>query len=987
MLDDKRYRMLLLAFFLSGLAGLVYEIAWARQLGLIFGMTSYAVASILAVFFTGLGLGSFIVGRLVDKVGKPLRIYAFLELGVGIYALLTPQIFRLIESLQTVVWQRFEPSYAGFSLVTLLFSVAGLILPTTLMGGTLPAMSKFLVRQKETLGERISVLYAINAAGAILGVILAGFVLMTVLGVKGVIYLGAGINILIGVGILVLGAKWDSEAEEKKKGKRGLFLTEEPRSWVAWGLLVAYGFSGLAALSLEVVWTRVLGMILGGSTYAFSVMLVTFLLGIAVGSAVVSRWVDRKENILVYFVVTQILIGVFVILSLPVFGRLPFWFFEVLKESAGSFWLVQLLMFGLCSLVMLMPTLLMGAAFPMVVKGYRVHGLGAKVGRVYGANTIGGVLGSLVAGFLLIPMIGAQKGMVITALVYLVVGGGVLGLTEVRRKVKVWVWLGLMVVGVMGLLMPGWDKNVLNSGVFIYGDTYLKGEEVPIIFYKEGIGGTIAVREHEDGSRFLQIDGKADASSVGDLETELMLGHLGMLLHPKAEEVLVVGLGSGITVGAVEQYDEVVKVDVIEIEPAIVEAAKLFAKDNKEAMDDPRLEMIVWDARHFLLGSERQYDMVTSEPSNPWFKGNASLFTQEFYQLVRNHLKPGGVMVQWIHGYGVSPEDLAMVMRTFRSIFPHMSVWTTGVSMEDFLMVGSEEPVVFDPGLWRRKLGQKEVREDLARIDFEKGEDLLGYFLLDEKAVGKFVGEGWLQTDNYPFLEFSAPKSLQVARIEVNLEKMKELQTSAGDLLVPGVLSEDEVKAYFGYRQKLIEAGMAYDQEDFEQAVMFLEEISDFIPENQKLEERLIEALFEQVKVLLDKGEQEKAMEVYEKILSYDSERAEAYVRWGEIQIKQGNLKEAEERLLQAIELDDSLSSAHMYLGIVYGEREEFDKAEEEFKRAIELNPKSVEAYNNLVNLYRLENEVGKAIEALEKSLEIKPRQPKMQQLLESLRQ
>jgi len=624
--------------------------------------------------------------------------------------------------------------------------------------------------------------------------------------------------------------------------------------------LVIYAISGFAALSLEVVWTKLLAMVLGSSTYAFSIMLITFLLGIAGGSAIAARLVDKKKNVLAFFVATQILIGVFVILSIPLFNGLPSLFFGLLRKYNQSFWGMQLMQFFVSSLVMLVPTLLMGAAFPMAVKIYKSAKVGARVGDVYAANTIGGVFGSLMAGFLMIPLIGMQKSILISAILYFLVA------VIASRKLKI-TFFGLALMVLLGFFFK-LDKSVLTSGVFFHGDTYLK-EQIPgeIIFYKEGQLGTIAVRRYPDGELILQTNGKVESSTHGDLDTQLLSGHLPLLFRPDAKNALVIGLGGAFSLGAVEQHQGLAEIDAIEIEPAVIEAAYLFSEFNNNALEDSRLNLIIADARNYLLASDKKYDVIASEPSNPWIKGMGNLFTKEFFELAKSRLKPGGIMGSWIHLYSMNESDLKITLRTFQEVFPHTAVFIN-LSSTDLLLIGSEQELVLDYGQLVEKFEEENVRNSFSRVYIKDAATLMGYFLMDETAVGEFSKGAPLHTDNHPILEFSAPKSLYLNTIPTNLLALREFQSSPfSALTVEDSAAEDKIEGYFGFRQAILGAEMYYFQGKFDKSVASFEKALFYDPDNERLKERLVETYNILGRTYINLGNREDAKEVLKKSL------------------------------------------------------------------------------------------------------------------------
>lgn len=808
-------RLLFFLFFLSGFSALIYEVVWARQLSLIFGTTAFAISSILAVFFSGLALGSYLFGKLVDvksriqangermiaNVRRPLLIYGLLELGIGVYAAATPWIFNLIEGLQVSFWQRFEPTYFGFNLFTFLLSATGLIIPTTLMGGTLPVLSKFWVRNEEEVGSGVGFLYFINTAGATVGAFLAGFVLITVLGVNGSIWTAALINLLVGGIVLFYANKMRMEIApiNANISKNSQNLNSHQIS-----ILLAFALMGFAALSLEVFWTRVLILFYGGSVYAFTTVLVTFLLGIALGSSigawVIKRWehanimrmeivrMNANEQVLRWFAVGTIILGLFVVASLPLFERVPFWLLTILKDARGSFGAVAFWQFILSFLIMFIPTLLMGALFPLGVKIYtqELSGLGRSVGRLYAANTLGGIGGALAAGFVFVPVIGTQKGIWLAAVLYLFVGWMIFNLITTAKKAKVLISCFIVLLILIGYSLPSWNKHFLVSGPFanwrfFVWDTQEQAEKrmqaSELLFYKEGIEGVVAVKKSGE-QIFLRINGKTDAATGLDMDTQILSGQLPMLLHPNPEDVLVIGLGSGITLGSVEQHP-LKTVEAVEIEPAVVEAAKYFAEANYQALEDSRLKMIIGDGRHFLLATQKKYDVITSEPSNVWLSGNSKLFTKEYFELAKARLKKGGIFAHWIQLYNLQTEDLKIAIKTFQAVFPYTTVWDN-LSSYDLLLIGSEEPLEFDLTQLEKKFREEKVKNDLARIFIENPEQFLSYLALDSHGVEKFVEGARENTDNQPILEFSAPKTLYQATTSKNIESLKDFRPRLG---------------------------------------------------------------------------------------------------------------------------------------------------------------------------------------------------------------
>ena len=842
----KTHYIVLTCFFFSGMASLIYQVLWVRQLGLVFGNTLYSVSTVLAVFMAGLGLGSYLFGRFADRTGNPLRLFAFLEIGVGLYVLAIPLIFRGLMNLQVFVFQQLPEGNPSLTLIRIVLCFLALLIPTTLMGGTLPLLAKFYVRSERALGSGLGILYFINTLGAVLGSFLAGFALIPSIGVLAATLLAATVDLAIGIGFFALQRRLTGQEEfrvvqaarpasppvkmKKRKTREDVPYSRTLRLAVLGG----FSLAGLASLSLEVSWTRVLALVLGNSVYAFSLMLTAFLLGIAIGSSIAARFIDRSKNPWRDFVLVETFIGISIIVLNPILGQLPSLLLGVFSGLQQNFWALQTVLFLLSFLIMLVPTTLMGAAFPIAARIYTqdIKDLGTSVGRLYAGNTFGAMVGPLFTGFLIVPLIGIQRSIFLVALIYLAIAAAILLLGPMRRPSFKGLAIGaLIVVAAVGSLVPPWDPLLMTSGVYLYASDYAHSYETMgitlresltansyILFHKEGLQATVSVSEQSDGSRSLRIDGKVDASSYGDLGTELLGGHLPMLLHPEPKTVLVVGLGSGITLGAVTRYTSLDKVVAVEIEPAVLEAAAYFSRDNNNALDDSRLRMKVNDARNYILASAEQYDVITAVPSNPWLSGSSVLFTREQFELYQQRLSPNGIIAQWLQYYRMSPQDLKTVVATFTSVFPHTTLWWTPT---DLLLIGSQQELHIDLQALAARLQQEEVRVDLERVGIKDCYGVLGHFLMDEQSVQGYSAGAPLHTDNRPILEFSAPKSLYKLGIQANLESMEPYIGSIFPLLTNVADSEAEgkIQQYVRARDHSIRALLFIGQNDWEKAL------------------------------------------------------------------------------------------------------------------------------------------------------------------------
>lgn len=805
-----------LLFFLSGALGLIYEVLWLRMLILVFGSTQFAVSTILTAFMGGLALGSYLFGRWIDRRGDPVRLYGLVEIGIGIYAIAVPFLFDRLVPVYKWIWESFEPGYFAFSLLRFLFVLVVLIVPTTLMGGTLPILSKFVARREETIGLSVGSLYATNTFGAVAGTSLAGFILIPGWGVSRAILIAATLNMLVGATALLLyrGGAGRVPAVGTAGPVRGSAIPAEARL-ILWVL----GGSGFAAMMYEIVWTRVLALIIGSSVYAFTIMLTTFLIGLAAGAAVVARLADRLRGRFAIEGMIALLTGTAVAAfgTLLLFPELPYQFARIYHDIRGSTSWIFALQFGMAFCVMLPPTLLLGGIFPLAIRCCAPHleGLGRSVGVVYSSNTVGTILGSFISGFFLIPVLGIQNSLLAAIVVDLALAAVlVAGATGALREITGWsigrrlAATGLLAALAAGLCVgaPAWNTLVMNSGVYQYADDMEEAdltregfdrfmiEDVDLKFYKEGMTTSVmVVQEKSTGVYLLAVNGKIDASSEGDLPTQILSGHIPLLLAANPRDVLVIGFASGITVGAAAQHP-VDSITAVEIEPAILEASRFFDPFNHRPLEDPRVRAVRNDGRNFLLVNEQPYDVIISEPSNPWMTVAANLFTREFFELGRARLKPGGVFGQWLQLYGMSPADLQSLANTFRSVFPNVLVFNT-IEDADIFLVGSEEPLTIDMEALERRMSELSVRVDLMRLRVESPQDLISYLVFGTDEIDRFTQGAGLNTDDNALIEFRAPKSLHFETRGANMAEVRRVRVDP-TRYVTGLSEPDKLRAH-----------------------------------------------------------------------------------------------------------------------------------------------------------------------------------------------
>ncbi len=793
-----------LLFFVSGATGLVYQIIWMRKLILVFGATAFAVSTVLTAFMGGLALGSYLFGRIADTGRRHLSLYGALEIGIGIYALAVPALLGALVPVYRWLWLQFEPGLMSFALLKFTGSFLVLVVPTTLMGATLPVLARWATRHPGHIGGSVGRLYALNTFGAVAGTFLCGFVLIRALGMHGATLLAAALNVALGLLSLALArrerrAGWlPAPGTEPAPAPSGLRPADAGggRSWL---LLTVYALSGAAALLLEVAWTRVLTLIIGGSVYAFSLMLTAFLLGLAAGAMALARLADaagqRRPALLAGLLAGA---GATSVATLWVFGRLPYLFARVFHATGGDEVLATGFKFVACVLVMFPATFLLGGVFPVIVRMHAagLRHLGRAVGEAYAANTAGTIAGAFAGGFICIPLLGLQ-GTVLAAgtleLVLALVILAALGTGPWWRRGGLAAALALVLVALWPL-RPAWNALLMNSGIYLYASDLPAGFDREVfreytesayreLFYQEGATATILVAEEKaNGNVFLSVNGKVDASSGSDMQTQVLSGHLPALFHPDPGTALVVGLASGVTAGSLATHP-LERIDVVEIEAAVVEASRYFDGVNNRPLEDPRVRAVVNDGRNYLLFTDQRYDIIISEPSNPWLTGAANLFTLEYFDLTARRLAPGGISCQWIQAYNMTLPDLQSLLATYASVFEHVLLFNLDGS--DLLLLGSQRPLRFDTDALARRMSLLDVAIDLGRVRIRAVEDLLAWFSLGEVEIEGLARGAGLNTDDNARVEFAAPWSLFQETLAANTRALEAWRAAPEAYLDP----------------------------------------------------------------------------------------------------------------------------------------------------------------------------------------------------------
>lgn len=745
-------------FFFSGLTGLIYEILWTRRLNLVFGHSILAVSTVVTAYMGGLALGSVLGGRWADRQlarGQQARwflaTYGRLEGLVGIWAFMSLPLLGLVESFYLSMSAR---GVQGTSLYLIAFAASLLVLvpPTTAMGATLPVVSCLYHSDSQGVGKNLSRLYSTNTFGAVVGVALAGFGLLPILGLKLSVALAGLLNLAIAAVSLWV-SRGLSGGLEKTTDEEEAPVVADSSALI---LTLGFALSGALSMAAQMAWTRSLTLTLGSSVYAFSVILVVFLTGIAAGSALYHRWSGGRRPEFSHLAMITAGVALSSALAVPALGRLPLLFLHFFPMVRHHFWQVLLLDLCLCALVLILPTLLMGVTFPLVTQLYhRSCGrLGRSVGNIYSANTLGCILGSSFTGFALIPQIGMERTLQLSAAGFFLVAA----LYAARGGSRVWVVFCLL--SPLCLFTPAWDPSLIYAGLATHGVT-MRGKDSPILphqpaYLRDGLSGSVSVLIWPGGLT-MRVNGKPEASlGLSDRLPQTYLGLVPLLYVQDPKRIGVIGLGSGLTLKAAAAAPSVVSAECAELEPYVIEAERYFAPYNDQVARDPRMKLRYADGRTMVMGDPGKFDCIVSVPSNPWVAGIGNLYTQDFYKSAQAKLQPGGVFMQWVNLYALSPRDLQTVVQTFGSVFPEAQLWALG---GDLALVGGATEIHLD-GIRRYYDASSYLRNELIDLGLKRPEQLIGNFACPLKFAIQDEPKVPFNTDDNPCLEYSAPLSL-----------------------------------------------------------------------------------------------------------------------------------------------------------------------------------------------------------------------------------
>jgi len=877
-------RGLILAIFAaSGACALIYQVLWIRLLNLVFGATSFAMALVLAAFMSGLGLGSLVAGRWADGLARPIRAYALLELAIAGVGALIPSIMPWLDRLQSALLA------PDASLPTVL-AVQGvscfllLLIPTTAMGATLPILSAWIARNPRTQGRDLGALYAINTLGAFAGTVFTGFFAIEAFGIPTTNWLAVGLNVIIAAWALRLGA---APVEPKEPLAPGGAPADA-------GPLLAFAVAaGALGLAHEVVWTRLIGMVVWTTTYTYTTVLATVIGGIGLGSLLAARGTDASPDPVRRFGRLQLGIGVTAMGIFPVLAfvieRAPW----ALQAPGGSFAAGQAISVLLCMAVTAVPSLLMGATWPALARA-AVRGrddVGREVGRLYVSNTFGAVAGSFAAGFVLLPMLGSLSSVMLLAMGNLVLGAaaafpgrGAPSRERTRYLVTVAAAL-LLIASTAGRV----DIEDLYAAQLPPGSQILSVEE--------GVTSTVMVADHnvDPPVRRLWIQSAWVAGSGGG---HVMIGHLGALHAANTTSALGIAFGTGQSFAAGLRHG-FERLHCVDLNDAVVAAgATWFADYNDRLLEHDQVSVFIQDGRSFLSRTDERYDLIMMEPLQPWSAGAVNLYTKEFYELAALRLEPGGVVTQWMPIHDAPPDIIRSVIGTIAAVLPDTRVY---LDYYDLVIVARAPGPPLQLEEWQRRISAPAVARDLAQIDYQDVGSVLSTLLLGPADLPAYVGDAPLLTDSRPFMEFVAPRTMYDNWYASNVEALAEhceqplVGFAEGAQSLPAALTNGALAREFARYM------IAMEQKERPRALEHARAAFKLAPTLQRPRGYFRTTTYLVARDLERDGQVDAAADVYRRHLADDPDFLGVWLNLALLEVRRGNADEAQ-ALLEQVE-------------------------------------------------------------------------------------
>ncbi|MGA1791757.1 MAG: fused MFS/spermidine synthase [bacterium] len=1031
--------LILISFFFSEVCGLIYVITWTQILRHSLGPPLFSIISILTIFLGGLTLGSYITGRYIDiRRPDPLKVYGLLVGTLGIYSLFLPWFIQGMTLIHGAIYQNVRfPFYSSFFLRYLIYTPI-LLIPSALIGATWPVMSKLLILSMDRLGWTMGKIFGVNTLGGAFGVLATRFLLLPHLGANHTIYLGAIIDLIIGINIFILYKKsrsWQIIPEGFDKAitvKDALPKKDNRYGDVRRIILIGYGLSCFAAMVYLAVWSKALIIFLESSLSALTLISSTFLMGLAIGSLGLGKFIDQRTDQISLLGTIEIVIGLSCLGIIPLLDGFPLFMALIIKRLGHSFWLLQLSEFLLILLIIMIPALLLGLAFPLICRMYsdQIKSIGKSISTVFVMHAFGSLIGVLFGGILLSMWLGTKRGSLVAVWSHIFIGCLFLllgfSLPRIKKTALLIVVAGSFIV--FSFFIPLWEMPLFKAEPYRYAyyvSRFLRGKgssqrhipkkKTEKIFSKNGIVADVTViKEKEEIS--IQINGVMECSSTRDLPAQVLSAHIPLLLQSNPEDILLIGIGSGITLGSLEQYP-LREIDCVEISRGMIEASGYFHELNHQALEDPRLHVMIEDGRHHLMFTDKQYDLIISQPLSAWPEAINEFFTKECFQLFRERLKSGGTAAIRLPARKMKPEIFQSVICTWHEVFPFVQLWETDLGT-DYLLIGSDHAISWDYPLITDRSEKEGIASDLGRLKIKDPPiDLLSFYFMDKQGIASCCPDSKVFTDKLVQTGFIPLKLANKETPETLLEEMQDYRGKGlSDLLVrPQEIDASEfqiikekidnaliAKRYLGKayidliknepRDKVLNGlkvslrknpddrkaielycdilfSMATDytnQKQFNWALWTINEIIRIMPDNTKARYLLGKTYYNMN--LLD-----QAVEEFEKVVKYQPDDEESRCHLGMAYLNKGWIDLSIVQFDHAIGINPDYAEAHLYLGAAYFKKDLIYKAIEAYENAIALRHDYADAHYNLGIAYLKEGLIDEAIKEWKEVIRIRP--------------
>lgn len=941
----------------------------------IFGNTTYAASAVTAAFMGGLALGSYYFGCLIDKKKNIFIIYAFLELGIMATALSMPSVLALINSFYALIFPLTNYSTIILLVVKTVISFIVLIIPTSLMGGTLPILVRFFVRRVNESGIGVGILYSVNTLGATVGCFITGFILIEKFGVIQSTQLAAGINLLLALVFILLHYSSVQNTTSSEEITSPIDVEEEGlNNWRRRIILSAYGLAGFISLSLEILWMRLLVFQLNTTIYAFTIMLTTFLIGIGIGSLLITfsekiRWSHRYYQI---FGIIETLIGLFALLSIILLGR-----FDIINQLwLVSSWEEKMARDLLYATVIMLPgTILMGMAMPVVsrIVIQNTKSIGQSFGKIYALNTLGGIVGSLLTGFWLVLSLGTQSTIILVSTLALIIGTAVIIGRPARETDTIFSKRGIPAI--IGLIWIGCLIIIFQLPSDHLYQYYNTGEQrvnsqVEIQYANEGIECITTVHKYPNGDRVISTGSMNVAGTEYTLRTTQKLqAHIPMLLHGKATHVLQIGFGSGETSSILTNYPTK-QVDVVEISKGVINTADRFFRDvNNGVINHPKFRAIIMDGANYVALSDHRYDLILNDSIWPYYSGNSGLYTQEHFAAGKKLLKPGGMMTSWVP-LDMPLQSFKTLLRTFSSVYEYVSIWMAVTHKNKHaILVGSSQPPRINMDRFIDDYFQF-AAEDLNDIKLTNPVLLLDTYRMSQSEFSPWVGSGNLHTVNHPVLEFAQ----RLAQDKNDLIRIYEFFNSSGKTVHNIFKQKNQLETSPNYYSDIEEVHQASQLvmsaiiERTKGNLGYLDKVKlamEIVPDHpgannlmadhtrlvnadmSKLNQFNLTDLLKQGEEFLSAGIFNNSILVYKRAVQINDQSIPAWMNLGESYFQLGQFLQAFDAYNHVLELNPTSSKALIRRGMLNQSRGDHASAHQDLSLAIENDSDNSFAYNN----------------------------------------